>query len=64
MTLFIYARETNIRRYQTLLETACDETERRTIQGLLAEERANAASPPAVPVKDETRQPWSPRPAL
>jgi hypothetical protein len=40
---FSYAIDTNITRFQNLLETSVDETERRTIQGLLSEERAKAA---------------------
>jgi hypothetical protein len=33
----------NIKRFQNLLETSVDETERRTIQRLLVEEKAKAA---------------------
>jgi hypothetical protein len=37
-----YAIDSNIKRFQNLLEAAADETERRTIQKLLTEERAKA----------------------
>jgi hypothetical protein len=42
MNYFSYATEMNIKRFQNLLETSVDETERRTIQRLLTEEKAKA----------------------
>jgi len=39
----------DIKRFQNLLETSVDETERRTIQRLLIEERAKPALPAAEP---------------
>ena len=42
MNSFSYAVESNIKRFQNLLESSVDETERRTIQRLLAEERTRA----------------------
>jgi hypothetical protein len=42
MNSFSYAVECNIKRFQNLLETSVDETERRMIQRLLAEERTKA----------------------
>ncbi len=35
-----FAMEANIKRFQNLLETSVDETERRTLQRLLLEEKA------------------------
>jgi hypothetical protein len=43
MNYFFYAIDTNIKRFQNLLETSVDETERRMIQKLLTEEKAKAA---------------------
>ena len=43
MNPFSYATDVNIRRFQNLLETWLDETERRTIQKLLTEEKTKAA---------------------
>jgi hypothetical protein len=43
MDYFSYALDSNIKRFRNLLETSVDETERRTIQRLLAEEKAKAA---------------------
>ena len=43
MNCFSYAIDLNIKRYQNLLDTSADETERRTIQALLSEEKAKAA---------------------
>jgi hypothetical protein len=40
MDQFEFVYSPNIKRYQNLLETSVDETERRTIQRLLAEEEA------------------------
>ncbi len=42
MNVFSYANDMNIRRFEHLLETAVDETERHLIQSLLAEEKAKA----------------------
>jgi hypothetical protein len=42
MNSFSYAID--IKRFENLLATSVDETERRTIQGLLREEKAKAAS--------------------
>jgi hypothetical protein len=42
MNVFVCANDMNIRRFEHLLETAVDETERQTIQSLLAEEKAKA----------------------
>lgn len=50
MNAFTYANDTNIRRFENLLETTVDEAERRIIESLLAEEKAKAellASEPA-----------------
>jgi hypothetical protein len=40
---FSYAINVNIKRFQNLLETSVDETERRTIETLLTQEKAKAA---------------------
>jgi hypothetical protein len=42
MNDFSYAADANIKRFRNLLETAVDETARRTIQRLLTEEVAKA----------------------
>ena len=42
MNYFSYARDMNIKRFQNLLRTSVDETERQTIQRLLSEEEAKA----------------------
>ena len=42
MNNFSYAIDVNIRRFQNLLWTSVDETERQTIQRLLSEEEAKA----------------------
>jgi hypothetical protein len=39
MNNFSYVTDLNIKRYRNLLETSVDETERKTIQKLLAEEQ-------------------------
>jgi hypothetical protein len=39
MNDFSYVTDLNIKRYRNLLETSVDETERQTIQKLLAEEQ-------------------------
>jgi hypothetical protein len=43
MNYFSYATDLNIKRFQNLLETSLDKTERQTIQRLLTEEKAKAA---------------------
>lgn len=43
MNDFAYATATNIKRFENLLETSVDETERRMVQRLLTEEREKAA---------------------
>ena len=48
--MFSYAID--IKRFQNLLETSVDETERRTIQKLLTEEKTEAAVQVAEPKKD------------
>jgi hypothetical protein len=52
MNHFSYAINTNIKRFQSLLETSVDETERRTIQTLLTEEKAKAALQASEPKKE------------
>lgn len=42
MTLFAYARDANIKRFENLLATSLDTIERLTIQTLLSEEKAKA----------------------
>jgi hypothetical protein len=42
MTDFSYATGANIKRFERLLETSVDGTERQTLQKLLAEEKAKA----------------------
>lgn len=42
MNSFSYAAEMNIRRFQALLETSVDESERKMIRCLLAEEKIKA----------------------
>jgi hypothetical protein len=42
MNDFSYAIDINIKRFQNLLRTSVDETERQTIQRLLSEEEAKA----------------------
>ena len=49
---FSYVRDMNIKRFRNLLETSVDETERRTIQGLLTEEKAKAALQASEPKKE------------
>jgi hypothetical protein len=44
-----FVHSPNIKRYQNLLETSVDETERRTISQLLAEEKAKQDNPRAPP---------------
>jgi hypothetical protein len=43
MTVFSYATDANIKRFQNLLDTSVDPTERQMLQRLLAEERAKTA---------------------
>jgi hypothetical protein len=43
MNYFPYAIDLNIKRFQKLLETSVDDTERQTIESLLTEEKARAA---------------------
>jgi hypothetical protein len=40
MNDFVYATDLNIKRFRNLLETSVNETERRTLQKLLAKEEA------------------------
>ena len=42
MTDFSYATDANIKRFQNLLETSVDATERKILQRLLEEEKAKA----------------------
>lgn len=42
MTLFAYARDANIKRFENLLATSLDAIERLTIQTLLSEEKAKS----------------------
>jgi hypothetical protein len=51
MNDFSYAISTNIKRFQNLLETSINETERQTIQRLLIEEKAKAALQASEPKK-------------
>lgn len=46
MSCFSYAIDMNIKRYKNLLATSVDETERKTILSLLAEENAKVAAIP------------------
>jgi hypothetical protein len=46
-----YVVNSNIRRFQNLLETSVDDTERQTIEKLLIEEKAKAASRASEPSK-------------
>jgi hypothetical protein len=43
MTVFSYATDANIKRFQNLLDTSVDPTERQMLQRLLEEERAKEA---------------------
>jgi hypothetical protein len=52
MNYFPYVRDMNIKRFRNLLETSVDETERRTIERLLTEEKAKAALQASVPKKE------------
>lgn len=42
----------NIKRFQNLLDTSVDQTERQTIQGLLTEEKAKAELQASEPKKE------------
>jgi len=50
MNYFSYS--TDIKRFQNLLETSVNETERRAPQRLLTEEKAKAALPASKPQKE------------
>ena len=52
MNCFSYATDLNIRRFQNLLQTSIDDTERRTIRSLLSEEKAKAALQASEPRKE------------
>jgi hypothetical protein len=45
----MFSRDIDIKRFQNLLETSVHKTERRTIEKLLAEEKARAAAQPSEP---------------
>jgi hypothetical protein len=49
---FPYISDMNIKRFRNLLETPVDETERRTIERLLTEEKAKAALQASEPKKE------------
>ena len=48
----MFSHAVDIKRFQNLLDTSVDQAERRTIQKLLAEEKARAAAQPSEPDKD------------
>jgi len=48
----MFSYDIDIKRFQNLLETSVDETERRTIQKLLTEAKTKAAVQVAEPKKD------------
>ncbi len=52
MNNFSYAIDINIKRYQNLLETSVDESEREQINALLSEEKAKAALQASKPKKE------------
>jgi hypothetical protein len=52
MNYFPYVIDMNIRRFQNLLETSVNETERGTIERLLTEEKARAALQVSKPKKE------------
>jgi hypothetical protein len=52
MNYFSYATDMNIKRFQNLLETSVDETERRVIESLITEEKAKAALQASEPKKE------------
>jgi len=49
---FCYTTNINIKRFQNLLETSLDKSERQTIQKLLTEEKAKAALQALEPKKE------------
>jgi hypothetical protein len=49
MDQFEFVHNQNVKRYRNLLETSVDETERRTIQELLAKEQAKQTSQELAP---------------
>ena len=49
MSDFSYATNCNIKRFQNLLDTSVDASERRVLQRLLAEEKAKANLPESEP---------------
>lgn len=51
MNYFPYITDMNIKRFQNLLETSVDETERQTIERLLTKEKAKAALQTSEPKK-------------
>ena len=51
MPLNSFSFAINIKRFQNLLETSADDTERRTIQRLLNEEQSKAVVPEPEPKK-------------
>ena len=48
----MFSHAVDIKRFQNLLDTSVDQAERRTIQKLLAEEKARAAAQQSEPDKD------------
>jgi hypothetical protein len=52
MDVFSYTTNTNIKRFQNLLETSLDKSERQTIQKLLSEEKAKAELQALEPKKE------------
>jgi hypothetical protein len=52
MNYFSSATDMNIKRFQNLLETSVDETERRMIESLITEEKAKAALQASEPKKE------------
>ena len=52
MDVFSYTTNTNIKRFQNLLETSLDKSERQTIQKLLTEEKAKAVLQALEPKKE------------
>ena len=49
MSIQSFAMDANIRRFQNLLETSVDETERQTLQKLLVEEKAKSQTQASEP---------------
>jgi len=52
MDVFSYTTNTNIKRFQNLLETSLDESERQTVKKLLAEEKFKAGLQALQPTKE------------